>query len=239
MMGRGFSFTDSIHSRTRRSLAPSMQFMPFFSPDGLWVGFTDLRLDGSNSLKRVSLSGDPTQTIVVHSSLGFGTVWAEDGSIIFADLYGLKRVAGHRREGRGDTEAGRGAAGSSHRFPEVLPGFRTVLFTCIYRSSDGIGSRIEALSLESGERHIIVNDASMLHFVPDLNLLLFRRQGSLLAASFDPATLASRCRSAGPDARSDFRDDDERPVRDIRRRHARVHLVPRPGQLERAGLVLS
>ena len=62
--------------------------MPFFSPDGGWIGFF-----AGNSLKKVPLAGGPVLTLAPASGPSGGT-WMDDGTIVFvADpTTGLQRV---------------------------------------------------------------------------------------------------------------------------------------------------
>ena len=53
-------------------------FSPFFSPDGAWIGFF-----ADDKLKKVPTQGGRVQTIAP-APLGFGAVWAPDGTIVFA-----------------------------------------------------------------------------------------------------------------------------------------------------------
>jgi serine/threonine-protein kinase len=80
----------------------------------------------------------------------------------------------------------------TQRWPHALPGGSAVLFT-----SDDFASteyyddaRIEALVPATGERRVLVEQASRAWFLaPDR--LLFARGGALFAVAFDPATLAT------------------------------------------------
>ncbi len=156
-------------------------FSPFFSPDGRWIGFFNLHMDGSASLKRISLEGGGAQTITTGVGLGFGACWMEDNFIVFSMGGGLKKVPA----GGGEVSEvcmPNAVSGESLGLPEMLPGGNTLLMTCSYRINDGYAARVEALSLESGQRQVVAQDASCARFIPGLDFLAFRQGGTLVAA---------------------------------------------------------
>jgi len=143
---------------------------PFFSPDGLLVGFF-----ADEKLKRVSLLGGESVTLCPAGDPG-GGCWGSDGMIYFsARGEGLSRVpaAGGNVERMG-TESERiiGA------YPQVLPGGKAVLF-----SSEGA-----AFSLETGEKRILVQGAQHVQYAPTGHLV-YARAGAIEAVPFDLATL--------------------------------------------------
>ena len=104
-------------------------FEPFFSPDGDWVGFSNL----TEELKKVSVRGGTPLTLCECSGNGGGT-WLPDGTIIVTDfLFGgssslfLVPEAGGTPEPltTHDSESGE----VSHLWPHALPGGTAVLFT--------------------------------------------------------------------------------------------------------------
>jgi serine/threonine-protein kinase len=71
--------------------------------------------------------------------------------------------------------------------PQVLPGGRAVLFTVAYGYT-GAGGHIEVVSLDTGERKVVVDSGLDGRYVPTGHLL-FVQQGTMMAASFDPDQL--------------------------------------------------
>jgi hypothetical protein len=62
--------------------------LPFFSPDGLWVGFYDGR-----NLNKISVEGGPVVTLANVANTMVGVSWAEDGSIFTSDFAkGVQRI---------------------------------------------------------------------------------------------------------------------------------------------------
>ena len=150
---------------------------PFFSPNGEWVGFFDDLL-----LKKVSVGGGTPITLAAAPASRGGT-WNEDGVIVFASpsRAPLSQVS----DGGGtpelvtvlDTEWGE----TSHRQPQFLPGGDAVVFLA---EGTGRKSRVVVQSLETGERHVLVDDATR----PRYSLsghLLYEQSGATMAAPFD------------------------------------------------------
>ena len=67
---------------------------PFFSPDGLWVGFTT----DDDLLKKVPVSGGPPITLAkgVQGNVAGGS-WGDDGYIVYSSAgYSTSRIRGSR-----------------------------------------------------------------------------------------------------------------------------------------------
>ena len=130
-----------------------MPATPFFSPDGEWVGFFD---DGL--LKKVSVGGGTPITLAAAPGNRGGT-WNEDGVIVFASP--TRAPLSQISEDGGtpelvtvlDTEWGE----TSHRQPAFLPGGHAVVFLA---EGTGRKSRVVVHSFETGERHVLVDDAT-------------------------------------------------------------------------------
>jgi serine/threonine-protein kinase len=162
---------------------------PFFSPDGEWIGFF-----AQGRLWRMPTAGGPRSLIAQAEGDNRGATWSSDGHIYATPNTGmpLQRV----RETGGAFEAAMALDGErserTQRWPHALPGGSAVLFT-----SDDFASteyyddaRIEALVPATGERRVLVEQASRAWFLaPDR--LLFARGGALFAVPFDPETLAT------------------------------------------------
>ena len=73
--------------------------------------------------------------------------------------------------------------GDSHRWPEILPGGKAVLFT-IGTGTDYNDARIGLLSLEKGERRVLVEGGTYARYVPSGHLV-YAHAGGLLAVPFD------------------------------------------------------
>ncbi len=116
---------------------------PFFSPDGQWIAFF---ADGK--LKKVATQGGAAVALCDAGAPRGGT-WSEDGTIVFSPniiggLFGVSSAGGTPQP---LTTLGKGEG--SHRWPQVLPGSKAVVFTA------GVGqgpseSKAMVYSLRSG-----------------------------------------------------------------------------------------
>ena len=166
---------------TETDVAPQ----PFFSPDGQWVGF---QTDGS--LKKIGLGGGTPVTITKVSALTGGS-WSADDHLVFAGgiRTPVSRVPASGGEPREVTTLDTARGESGHRFPEVLPGGKTVIFTAgppldgPWHEAD-----IVAQSLETGERLTLIRGAAQAHYVAP-GFLVYARAGTLYAVAFDATTL--------------------------------------------------
>jgi Tol biopolymer transport system component len=150
---------------------------PFFSPDGQWLGFFAGRF-----LKKVSVNGGtPTSLCPVQSS--FGGSWGPDGFIVFSHMpeTGLFRVPDSGGTPELITRLAPEDAGNDHRFPEVLPGGRAILYSVATGPEDT--ARIVVADLRTEERKELIQGAASARFVaPDH--IAYARNGDLFASPF-------------------------------------------------------
>lgn len=152
---------------------------PFFSPDGQSVGFF-----AEGKLKKVSLSGGAPLTLCT-APLNRGASWGPDDTIIFtpaAAISGLFKVSA----------AGRKKGEITHRWPEILPGGKALLFTTT-KGGSYYNAQISLLSLETGQQRVLVEGGTYARYVPSGHLV-YARAGGLLAVPFD----LKRLEVAGP-----------------------------------------
>ena len=157
---------------------------PFFSPDGEWVGF---HADGK--LKKVSVHGGLPEKIF--DTVDFrGAAWGPDGTIVVAtDQRGplvTVPVTGGTPKPLTTLDSIKGEWG--HRFPEFLPGGRTVLFEAHLGGFDPEDALICAVSLDTGKRTLLMHGSDDAHYVPTGHLV-YVQAGQLLAVPFDAARL--------------------------------------------------
>jgi serine/threonine-protein kinase len=158
---------------------------PFFSPDGEWLAYFDM---AEAALKKISVRGGKAVTLqrgFANAGWMFGT-WCDDGRIVFDTWNGGLRVVGG--DG-GDPRILTNPTDEWHLDPQPLPGPCRVLFYT-YRAE---GHAIEAISVDSGERTRILDNASHGRFLASGHLL-FVRDGALQLAPFD----ADRLTVTGP-----------------------------------------
>ncbi len=152
---------------------------PFFSPDGLWVGFF-----AEGKLKKVSLAGGLPITLCdalrcpPTAEAGGRT---KRSSSRRRPMSGLYRIPASGGESQTLTRADASKLGNS-QFPEILPDGEHVLFQ-IDTWTRMRYRRAAVVSLRTGERRVVVEDAGYPRFLPTGHLV-FTRSGSLLAVAF-------------------------------------------------------
>jgi len=156
--------------------------MPFFSPDGRWIGFW---ADGV--LRKIPVAGGPAVEIC-RTSQPTGASWCADSAIVFSrDAGGLWQVPDDGRTAKPLTTLDATTGEWSHRLPHALPGGRGVLYTSV-STRDPSGWTAMVLVAATGERKVLLERAADARYVPTGHLL-FIREGKLLAVPFDLATL--------------------------------------------------
>jgi len=164
--------------------------MPFFSPDGQWIGYW-----AKGKLLKVAVKGGAPVAVCDLPSRPVGISWGSDGRIIFGTLDvaggGLWRVPaeGGKIERLTTVDASKEV---THRLPHLLPGGKAAVFT-VMPSQFGVEARIELLSLETGKRSVLIEDAADARYVPTGHLV-FARRGTLMAAPFS----LDRLQTTGP-----------------------------------------
>jgi serine/threonine-protein kinase len=151
-------------------------YLPFFSPDGLWLGFF-----ASGKLQKVSIEGG-TPVILCDAPRGRGADWGPDNSIIFAPdgNTGLSQISAAGGVPRILTTLN--GQESSHRAPQILPGGDAVLFTVL--TGPQLASSNRVLSLETGQSQSLVDSGSWARYVADGHLM-YIVDGVAVTAPFD------------------------------------------------------
>jgi DNA-binding SARP family transcriptional activator/Tol biopolymer transport system component len=154
--------------------------IPFFSPDGRWIGF-----EVGGKIRKVPLAGGPAITICDVGTNIHGASWGPGNLIVFATPGGLWRV--QASGGRARIVA---VADTQHaeifRWPELLPLGKAVAFTRLTRT----GTWLAVASLETGALRSLGIDGTNPHFVEPGHLVFARLDGTLLTVGFDEATTA-------------------------------------------------
>jgi serine/threonine-protein kinase len=149
---------------------------PFFSPDGNWVGFF-----ADHKLKKAPVAGGAPVTLCDAPSSRGGT-WAPDDTIIFgpSTASGLMRVAAAGGTPQPFTKLDSGKAERTHRWPEVLPDRKTVLFA----SGLEFNTPIVVADLKSGVVKTLPIRGGYPRYVPG-GYLAFVRPDGLFAVPFN------------------------------------------------------
>jgi serine/threonine-protein kinase len=164
-------------------------YMPFFSPDGQWVGF----FAGANGpgapsiLRKVPIGGGPPVTIChVPSGAGlgaWGASWGSTDQIVFAaapaTLMQVPAAGGTPRELlKADP-----ARSDNYSTPWFLPNGETLLYT--ERSSlNWSEAQIVARRIDTGEQHELVKGGADARYVATGHLA-YMQNGVLMAVPFD------------------------------------------------------
>ena len=168
---------------------------PFFSPDGQSVGFRTSFGD-IISLKKVSVLGGPAVPIVETDTSMRGTSWGPDDTIVFGTLSGgLMRVpaAGGEPEVLTIVDADQGE--TYHRWPDILPNLKGILFTAWSGSDEG--SRLAVVSLETGAVSYLLPGGSFPRYTPTGHIV-YGVGGTLRAVGFDADRLELTSTNAIP-----------------------------------------
>ncbi len=180
---------DQLESVVVPAIATGGTLAPFFSPDGLWIAFSDGQM-----LMKVQVSGGPAVQIAESGPAAFGS-WSSEG-IVVASMNGLFRVAS-QGGGLQRLETGLGA-NEQAMYPQLLPGGRAILFTVIPTRSNTpkllgntVGARVDLLDLASGIRRTLIPSGGRAQYVPTGHLV-YVAGGSLYAAAFDLKRLELR-----------------------------------------------
>jgi serine/threonine-protein kinase len=163
----------------------------FFSPDGQWIGFF---ADGK--LKKIAAQGGAVVTLCDAPS-DRGGAWSEDGTIIFTpstrDSLWKVSEAGGQPELLTKLDESKGEI--THRFPQVLPGGKAILFTAHNNNIGFDRANIVVQVLKTGERKTVRKGGTYARYASGGHLL-YVQGDTLFAAPFD----LSRLELTGPPA---------------------------------------
>ena len=157
--------------------------LPFFSPDGEWIGFWL----AANHM-RISVDGGPVSEIPADiDRSAWGADWSSDGSIVYAAATGY---AGIHRSAAGEaaerlTVVLDSAGESSHQWPQLIDGGTAVLFSVIGPSWLWADSKVVVQDIESGQRTIVATGATYGRYVPSGHVTYVNAEGTLHAVPFD------------------------------------------------------
>jgi Tol biopolymer transport system component len=158
---------------------------PFFSADGGSVGFF-----AAGKLKTVALDGSSPR-IVCDAPRGRGGSWETPNTIVFAPSSDmpLYRVAAAGGGAEAITTLSQHPRERSHRWPEVLPGGRAVLYTAGNSTDNNFSdAAIMVQSLVNPkDRHMVVSGAAHARYAA--GHLLYLAGHALVAAPFDTERL--------------------------------------------------
>ena len=155
---------------------------PFFSPDGQWIGFF-----AGGKLKKISVQGGAAVTLC-DAADDRGGSWGQDGMIVFTKDTGsaLSKVSSAGGTSQPLTTLDKQAGEITHRWPQVLPGGKAVLFTSS-TSVAGAGfedAEIVVYSMASGQRKTLQRGGFHGRYLPSGHVV-YMHEGTLFAVPFD------------------------------------------------------
>ena len=141
-------------------------------------------------LKKIAASGG-APVILANSVNPRGASWGEDGTIVAAltNTGGLFRIPASGGTPQPLTQLGTGEA--THRWPQMLPGGKALLFTASSNVSNYESASIEMVTLKTGEKRILQSGGYFGRFAPSGHLL-YVHEGVLFAVPLGAAGDASQ-----------------------------------------------
>ncbi len=169
---------DELQAQPLAGTEGSAPTIPFFSPDGQWIGFYSVR---DAALNKVALSGGAAVTLTEVGN-PFGASWGADDTIVFAQrARGILRVAG--AGGTPEQLVSVEPPAVAHQ-PQILPGGEAVLYTLAGGLGQWDTAQIVVEQVATGERTVLVEGGSDARYLPTGHLL-YALGGTLLAVPFD------------------------------------------------------
>jgi len=154
---------------------------PFFSPNGEWIGFF-----GDGKLKKMSIHSGGA-VVLADAPINRGASWGPDAIIFSPNLAtGLQKVSERGGPTETVTEPDPRKDERTHRWPQVLPGGKAVLFTIgdNHHLDDYFGAQIAVQRLDTGERKVLPVRGTYGRYVRSGHLLVMQERG-LVAVPFD------------------------------------------------------
>jgi len=149
--------------------------VPFFSPDGQWVGFW-----AGGRVKKVAVDGGSPVVLCDATDLS-GASWGEDGTIVAALSFGkLFRIPATSGEPTLIVDMSRDA--KDPRWPQILPGGKQVLLTAVGPQGPNAAD-IELVSLLDGTRKMVTRGGTFGRYL-ESGHLVYLNQGTLFAQPF-------------------------------------------------------
>ncbi|MGH7583058.1 MAG: protein kinase domain-containing protein [Gemmatimonadales bacterium] len=192
--GSSIVFTDSGGSdaqlfRKRRDASDAVPLegtrggmSPFFSPDGLWVGY----VTGDGKLQKVPVGGGGAITLATDVDPEYpSATWLDDETIVYDDSHiGMSRVAAAGGPSHKIwTDSSRGRMSPMTLAP--IPGSHGVLFTgCPGNCSTA--SNVYVFDFTADSARLLVPGAVSPWYAPTGDLLYTDRGGGVYAVRFDP-----------------------------------------------------
>jgi serine/threonine protein kinase/Tol biopolymer transport system component len=139
---------------------------PFFSPEGQWIAFF-----AGGQLKKISVTGGAAVSLCATTNNDRGGAWGEDGTIVFTTSSGgggvasaLLRVSSAGGKPEPLTTLVEGEV--THRWPQMLPGDKAVLYTASGNLDSYDDANIVVQTLPAGARKVLQRGGYYGRYVP-------------------------------------------------------------------------
>jgi len=161
---------------------------PFFSYDGQWIAFF-----ANGKLKKVSIFGGSPQDVCVVPGFMRGGWWSADNIIWFGHINSaIYRVSSSGGSPEEVTVMDSAHGEISHRFPQLLPDGKTVMFTVKYNNITSFDDAVIATeNTVTHERKILVRGGSYARYVSP-GYIMYARGSSIYAVPFDPVAIETK-----------------------------------------------
>ncbi|MFI5251683.1 MAG: protein kinase [Bacteroidota bacterium] len=158
---------------------------PVFSPDGQWIAYVQ-----SDKIKKVSILGGAPEMLCGTQGLPRGLWWAEDNNIYFGHISrALFKVPSAGGTPTRITTLDSANGEISHRYPQLLPDGKTILFTIKPNNISSFSDAMIAVQrLGTNEKKILIHGGTYGRFLPS-GYLVYVRENTIFAARFDPDRL--------------------------------------------------
>jgi Tol biopolymer transport system component len=164
---------------------------PAFSPDGQWLAFLAGPVS-PHQLKKVPIGGGAALTLISGVSADVPISWGEDGNILLV-VPDLERIseAGGQPAVIAKLDPAKGELFFAS--PQLLPGGKYILASVVTTKGPS-DLQVVAIAVGTGERKVLLEAAGETQFAPTgakpgVGHLVYARNGSLFAATFNAATL--------------------------------------------------
>jgi serine/threonine-protein kinase len=148
---------------------------------------------GGFAIKKVSLDGAISTVVKVGDARGIS--WANDDTLVYSPepAGALFKISANGDNPQAISKLDDSKMERTHRWPQVLPNGKAVIFTVGTVDTPDTYERanIEAVILATGERRVVMQNASMARYIPTGHLV-FARGGSLHAIKMDIDTLTTQ-----------------------------------------------
>ena len=158
---------------------------PFFSPDSQWLGFF-----AAGKLRKAAVTGGSALNLA-DAVGGNGASWSGRGTIMFSNAGSLSLQEISDNGGTPQPRIRASAGETFVRWPEILPGGTTVLFSSGTMNTD---PRISAYDVEKDQRRALVEGATFPRYFASGHLI-YSAGENLMAVPFDPVRVQTTGRA--------------------------------------------